>query len=74
MARNRSFPPYLEIRRNGYYWRRRLPVSLRQATPICLDGGPENIRTALRRMLLFFSLRTNLPFNAKTLARRLIKL
>ena len=74
MARNRSFPPYLEIRRNGYYWRRRLPVSLRQAMPICLDDDSDKIRTPSRKMLLCFSLRTNLPFNAKTLARRLTEM
>ncbi len=74
MARNRSFPPYLEIRRDGYYWRRRLPVSLRLATPISVEGNPDKIQTPLRKMLLCLSLRTNLSFNAKTLARRLMKI
>lgn len=29
MPRNRSLPPHLEIRRASYYWRIRLPRSLR---------------------------------------------
>lgn len=35
MPRKRSLPPHLEIRKTGYYWRRRLPRSLRDR-----DGMP----------------------------------
>ena len=40
MPRTRSLPPHLEIRRAGYYWRRRLPRSLRDRR-IHASGAPE---------------------------------
>ena len=43
MPGTRSLPPHLEIRRAGYYWRRRLPRSLRDRR-IHASGAPENKR------------------------------
>lgn len=74
MPRNRSLPPHLEIRRNGYYWRRRLPRSLRDRGG-CDDAvGDETNRTPSKKSFLCFSLRTHLPSDAKTLARRLTEM
>ena len=74
MARSRSFPPHLEIRRNGYYWRRRIPSEFRRAALRAGAGDTGNIWTPSSKLLLCFSLRTNLPFNAKMLARRLTEM
>ena len=74
MPRNRSFPPHLEIRRLGFYWRRRLSRSLSgpNADPALSPGhvaspGP-------RKMFLCFSLRTHVMRDAKILARRLTEM
>ena len=74
MPRNRSLPPHLEIRKTGYYWRRRLPRSLRDR------GGPSDAGsgrapcTPSKKSFLCLSLRTHVPANAKTLARRLTEM
>jgi len=74
MARSRSFPPNLEIRRNGYYWRRRIPSAFSGVDRMAIGGGGSDIWTPSSKSLLCFSLRTNLPFKAKMLARRLTEM
>ncbi len=71
MPRNRSLPPHLEIRKTGYYWRRRLPRSLRDrgAMPHA-DPDKGNI-TSSEKSFLCFSLRIHVLRDAKILARRL---
>lgn len=74
MPRNRSLPPHLEIRRNGYYWRRRLPRSLRDRGGASRDDPEETNCTPSKKSFLCFSLRTHVPANAKILARRLTEM
>ena len=74
MPRNRSLPPHLEIRRNGYYWRRRLPRSLRDRGGCDDAAKDETNRTPSKKSFLCFSLRTHLPSDAKILARRLTEM
>lgn len=61
MPRNRNLPPYLEIRRARYYWRRRLPA-------FWLTGKKS------QKIFLCLSLRTDLLRDAKCLTRRLTHL
>ncbi len=70
VPRNRSLPSHLEIRRSGYYWRRRLP---RISGPVsgasaAETGGPKT------KPFLCLSLRTHLPADAKYLVRRLTEM
>ncbi|SDY26057.1 hypothetical protein SAMN05444340_10514 [Citreimonas salinaria] len=74
MPRNRSLPPHLEIRRNGFYWRRRLPRSLRDRGGASSGAAGNDFRTPLEKSFLCFSLRTHLPADAKILARRLTEM
>lgn len=74
MPRNRSLPPHLEIRRSGYYWRRRLPRSLRDRGAMPCADLDKGICTPSKKSFLCFSLRTDVPANAKTLARRLTEM
>lgn len=74
MPRNRSLPPHLEIRRASYYWRRRLPRSLRDRGGVSRDDPEETNCTPSRKSFLCFSLRTHVPANAKILARRLTEM
>lgn len=71
MPRNRSFPPHLEIRRAGYFWRRRLPRSLRDRGARSPGAPEDEISTTPKKILLCFSLRTQVLRDAKILARRL---
>lgn len=74
MPRNRSLPPHLEIRRAGYYWRRRLPRSLRDRGGVSRDDPEETNCTPSKKSFLCFSLRTHVPANAKILAHRLTEM
>lgn len=72
MSRNRSLPPHLEIRRTGYYWRRRLPRSLQEcgkSAPELPEGNTETQPS--KKSFLCYSLRNNVLRDAKILARRL---
>lgn len=74
MPRNRSLPPHLEIRKTGYFWRRRLPRSRRDrgAMP---PADPEKGNAApSKKSFLCFSLRTHVLRDAKILARRLTEM
>lgn len=74
MPRNRSFPPHLEIRRAGYYWRRRLPRSLRDRGDQSSGAPGDEISATSKKILLCFSLRTHVLGDAKILARRLTEM
>ncbi|MBY6200523.1 hypothetical protein KUV65_04055 [Maritalea mobilis] len=74
MPRNRRLPPHLETRRTGYYWRRRLPRSLRGCGETVDDSSGKKPCPASKKMFLCFSLRTHVPADAKTLARRLTEM
>ena len=54
MLRTRSLPPHLEIRRAGYYWRRRLPRSLRDRR-IHPSGAPEDKKLKKKFVFRFAS-------------------
>ncbi|SEL90938.1 hypothetical protein SAMN04488077_1012 [Roseovarius tolerans] len=71
MPRTRSLPPHLEIRRAGYYWRRRLPRSLRDRR-IHASGAPEEKKP--KKEFFCFSLRLHVLSDAKILARRLTEM
>ena len=74
MPRNRRLPPHLETRRAGYYWRRRLPRSLRdRGAPSPNLSGKENT-TGPKKVFLCFSLRSHVLRDAKILARRLTEM
>jgi len=74
MPRNRSLPPHLEIRRAGYYWRRRLPRSLvDRGGAKTVPGGKFNF-LATTAACLCLSLRLHLLRDAKILARRLTEM
>ncbi len=74
MPRNRSFPPHLEIRRSGFFWRRRLPRP-RRGRGCSLSGEPATeICTPSKKSNLCFSLRTHVLRDAKILARRLTEM
>ena len=74
MPRNRSLPPHLEFRKSGYYWRRRLPRSLRdRGGPNPADPGEKGC-TPIKKMFLCFSLRIHVLRDAKILARRLTEM
>ncbi|MFC0200525.1 hypothetical protein, partial [Paracoccus rhizosphaerae] len=74
MPRNRSLPPHLEIRRTGYYWRRRLLRSLRDRGGSDGQPGDEKNWTPSRKTFLCLSLRTHVLRDAKILARRLTEM
>lgn len=74
MPRNRRLPHHLETRRAGYYWRRRLPRSLRdRGAPSPHLSGKENT-TGPKKSFLCFSLRSHVLRDAKILARRLTEM
>lgn len=73
LPRNRSFPPHLEIRRLGFYWRRRLSRSLSgpgHTQSSDLDGT----NASPGKSFSCFSLRTHVLRDAKILARRLTEM
>ncbi|SFB15008.1 hypothetical protein SAMN05421688_3258 [Poseidonocella pacifica] len=74
MPRNRSFPPHFEIRRSGYFWRRRLSRPRRglAGAASCVSGN--GICTPSKKSFLCFSLRTHVLRDAKFLARRLTEM
>lgn len=74
MPRNRSSPPHLEIPRTGYYWRRRLPRSLRDRGGQSFGAPGDEISSNSKKILLCFSLRTQVLRDAKILARRLTEM
>lgn len=74
MSRNRSLPPHLEIRRTGYFWRRRLPRSLRDRGALSIDASQDTTVTRPKKIFLCFSLRIHVLSEAKTLARRLTEM
>ncbi len=74
MPRNRSWPPYLENRRSGFFWRRRLPRPRRVRGGSSSVGPRNGIWTPSRKSLLCFSLRTHVLRDAKILARRLTEM
>lgn len=74
MPRNRSLPPHLEIRRAGYYWRRRLPRSLRGRSALSSDAPENETSTTTKKIFLCFSLRIHVLSDAKILARRLTEM
>ena len=74
MPRNRSLPPHLEIRRAGYFWRRRLPRSLRDRGAPSPDLPEEENTTRPKKVFLCFSLRSHVFRDAKILARRLTEM
>lgn len=74
MPRNRSLPPHLEIRKTGYYWRRRLPRSLRDRGGAFRSDPDETNCTPSTKSFLCFSLRIHVLRDAKILARRLTEM
>ncbi len=74
MPRNRSLPPHLEIRRAGYFWRRRLPRSLRDRGAPWPDLPEEENTTRPKKAFLCLSLRNQILRDAKILARRLTEM
>ena len=74
MPRNRSLPPHLEIRKTGYFWRRRLPRSLRDRGATASGDPGKGTCTPSKKSFLCFSLRTHVPASAKMLARRLTEM
>lgn len=74
MPRNRSLPPHLEIRRAGYFWRRRLPRSLRDRGKASCDRPEEENTTRPKKVFLCLSLRNQILRDAKILARRLTEM
>ena len=74
MPRNRSLPPHLEIRRSGYYWRRRLPRSLRDRGAAASGDPGKGGCTPSEKSFLCFSLRIHVLRDAKILARRLTEM
>ncbi len=74
MPRNRSLPPHLETRRAGYYWRRRMPRSLRDWGEAFSDRTEKEDATRPKKVLLCFSLRSHVLRDAKILARRLTEM
>ena len=71
MPRNRSLPPHLEIRRAGYYWRRRLPRPLCDRSSPSLEPARKEKTKTSNQSFLCFSLRNHVFRDAKILARRL---
>jgi hypothetical protein len=61
MGRHPSLPKHLELRESGYYWRRRLPNGSR--------GGLSEKKFG--KMSLIFSVRSNIPSNARSMALKL---
>lgn len=74
LPRNRSWPPHLEIRRLGFYWRRRLSRSLSGPSDDPARGPRQGACPGPRKMFLCFSLRTHVLRDAKILARRLTEM
>ncbi|WP_281967795.1 hypothetical protein [Roseovarius nanhaiticus] len=74
MPRNRSLPPYLEIRKSGYFWRRRLPRSLRDRGGQSSGAPEDEISKISKKIFLCFSLRIHVLRDAKILARRLTEM
>lgn len=74
LPRNRSWPPHLEIRRLGFYWRRRLSRSLLGPNEDLERDPGQGACPGPRKMFLCFSLRTHVLRDAKILARRLTEM
>lgn len=74
MPRNRSLPPHLEIRKTGYFWRRRLPRSLRDRGAMPPADPEQGNDAPSQKSFLCFSLRTHVLRDAKILARRLTEM
>lgn len=74
MPRNRSLPPHLEIRRAGYFWRRRLPRTLRDRGEVLSDRPEKEDATRPKKVFLCFSLRIQILRDAKILAHRLTEM
>lgn len=74
MPRNRSLPPHLEIRKSGYFWRRRLPRSLRDRVTMPSADPDQEVFIPSKKSFLCFSLRVHLLSDAKILARRLTEM
>lgn len=74
MPLNRSLPPHLEIRKSGYFWRRRLPRSLRDRVTMPPADPDQGVFTASKKSFLCFSLLVHLLSDAKILALRLTEM
>lgn len=70
MPRHRSLPPHVELRRSGYFWRRRLPKSFHNR----VDHNSTTIPSPDPHRSMCFSLRSRHPADATSLAYRLTKL
>jgi integrase len=74
LPRNRSLPPHLEIRKTGFYWRRRLPLSPRDGRAVSCGLKDHGTKIPTEKSFLCFSLRTHVPRDAKIMARRLTEM
>ena len=69
MPRSQRLPSHLETHRAGYYWRRRLPRSLRHRGTVSPHLSEEKIATGSKNVSLCFSIRSLVLRDAKMLAR-----